>query len=346
MSHRRFQKERRRLRRAPAIPFDTDEVPPVLVTPHARLHFEGNRYSVPPALVRKRVMLRTNSNEVRILDQGVEVARHARCYGKRRLLVQEEHRLAALKLRRRRQAEQCAEEFDALGTEARQFRLKLLSMPVKPAVHLRRLLGPVRLYGRKEVLAAIRQALQYQTYHAAYVEAILLQERRRCELSCATPFATKTPRVDRRHSPGRARPQPLRPALRRSRPQGTFGHPGPRMTSPRHEKLLANLAELTLRRIAEVYQEVLDETARNASSMLDVLATLTREEITVRRQRALERQMRRARLPNPRPWANTTSPSPNASPNRQSCGYSTATSSPNKGVPCSSGPRERESRIF
>ena len=188
----RFQKERERLCRLPAIPFDTDEVLPVLVTPHARIHFDGNRNSVPPALVRKTVMLRANSSEVWIVDQGVEVARHVRCYEKRRLLVQDEHRLAALKLRRRRQADQRAEEFDALGPEARQFHLKLLSMPVKPTVHLRRLLGLVRLYGRKEVLAAIRQALQYQTYDATYVEAILVQQRRRRrELPSPTPLQPK-----------------------------------------------------------------------------------------------------------------------------------------------------------
>jgi transposase len=187
----RFQKERQRLRGLPAIPFDTDEVLPVLVTPHAWVHYDGNRYSVPPTLVRKTVTLRANASEVRILDQGVEVARHPRCYEKRRLLVQDDHRLAALKLRRRRQADQRMEEFDALGPEAREFHLKLLSMPVKPTVHLRRLLGLVRLYGRKEVLAAIRQALQYQTYDAAYVEAILVQERRRRELPSPTPLQPK-----------------------------------------------------------------------------------------------------------------------------------------------------------
>jgi hypothetical protein len=121
----------------------------------------------------------------------VEVARHPRCYEKRQLLVQSDHRLAALKLRRRRQADQRVEEFDSLGPEARQFHLKLLSMPVKPTVHLRRLLGLVRLYGRKEVLAAIRQALQYQTYDAAYVETLLLQERRRRELPSPTPLQPK-----------------------------------------------------------------------------------------------------------------------------------------------------------
>ena len=69
------------------------------------------------------------------------------------------------------------------------------------------------------------------------------------------------------------------------------------MTSPRHEKLLADLAELKLHRIAEVYREVLDEAARKGNSMLDVLITLIGEEVAVRRQRALERRIHRARLP-------------------------------------------------
>lgn len=75
------------------------------------------------------------------------------------------------------------------------------------------------------------------------------------------------------------------------------------MTSPRHEKLSADLAELKLHRIAEVYREVLDDAARKGSSMLDVLATLIGEEITVRRQKALERRIGRARLPKPKTLA-------------------------------------------
>ena len=145
----RFQKEHQRLRPLPAMPFDTDEVLSVVVTPHARIHYEGNRYSVPPGLVRKPVMLRVSETEVRILDQGREVARHERCYQKGQLIIHPEDRLAALKRRRRRQADQREEEFDALGPVARQFHLKLLSMPVKPTVHLRRLLGLVRLYGTR-----------------------------------------------------------------------------------------------------------------------------------------------------------------------------------------------------
>ena len=44
----------------------------------------------------------------------------------------------------------------------------------------------MQLYSREEVLAAIRQAIEYETYDAAYVETLLLQERRRRELPSPT----------------------------------------------------------------------------------------------------------------------------------------------------------------
>ena len=187
----RFEQERPRLRALPAIPFDTDEMLSVVVTPQARVRYDGNRYSVPPALVRKTLLLRASPRVVRIFDQGQEVVCHQRCYEKGQLIRRPEDHLAALKLRRRRQASQREEEFDALGPEAREFHRKLLSMPVKLAVHLRRLLGLVRLYGRRDVLAAIGQTLQYQTYDAAYVETLLLQQRRRRELPSPTPLQPK-----------------------------------------------------------------------------------------------------------------------------------------------------------
>jgi len=69
------------------------------------------------------------------------------------------------------------------------------------------------------------------------------------------------------------------------------------MTSPRHERLLRDLTDLKLQRIAEMYQEVLNEAARKGSSMLEVLTTLIGEEADARRLRALEKRILRARLP-------------------------------------------------
>src|SRR6202795_475609 len=66
----RFEQERARLRPLPAIPFDTDEVVPAVVSPHARVAFDGNRYSAPPQFVRKTISLRANATEVRLLHEG------------------------------------------------------------------------------------------------------------------------------------------------------------------------------------------------------------------------------------------------------------------------------------
>lgn len=184
----RFEKERSLLRPLPTIPFDTDELVSALVTPHARVKFDGNRYSAPPELARKTIMVRADARQVRIFHQGAEVACHTRCYERGQLVCQTQHQLAALKLRSRVRANQVEEAFDALGPEARTFHLELRKRPLKTTVHLRRLLNLVRLYGRQDVLAAIEQALVYQTYDAAYVETLLLQERRRRELPSPMPL--------------------------------------------------------------------------------------------------------------------------------------------------------------
>ena len=182
----RFEQERSLLRALPAIPFDTDEVVPAVVNPHARIEFDGNRYSVPPRFVRQPVTIRASRDEVRVLHEGQVVAQHVRCYERGQLIVLPDHRLAALALRKRSRSTAVEHEFDALGPEARQFHLHLKSQPVKTGVHLRRLLGLARLYGTTELLAAIARALELATYDAAYVENLLLAERRRRELPTPT----------------------------------------------------------------------------------------------------------------------------------------------------------------
>jgi transposase len=97
----RFQRERMLLRTLPAIPFDTDEVVPAVVSPHARIEFDGNRYSTPPQLVRRPVTIRASRDEVRVLHEGQVMAPHVRCYERGQLIVLPDHRLAALALSRR-----------------------------------------------------------------------------------------------------------------------------------------------------------------------------------------------------------------------------------------------------
>jgi transposase len=182
----RFGRERSLLRPLPAIPFDTDEVVPAVVTPHARVKFDGNRYSTPPRVVRRPVTIRARRDAIRVLHEGQVVAEHVRCYERGKLIVLPDHRLAALALRQRSRGSALEQTFDALGPEARQFHLRLKSQPVKTGVHLRRLLGLARLYGPAEVLSAVAGALELATYDAAYVENLLLAARRRRQLPTPT----------------------------------------------------------------------------------------------------------------------------------------------------------------
>jgi transposase len=182
----RFRRERSLLRALPGIPFDTDEIAPAVVSPHARVEFDANRYSVPPHLARQTVTIRANDHEVRIVHQGQIVTRHSRCYERRHLIVLPEHRLAALSMSRRSRSSTLEQAFDALGPEARQFHLCLKRQPVKTGVHLRRLLGLARVYGSAEVVPAIARALELTAYDAAYVENLLLAERRRRQLPTPT----------------------------------------------------------------------------------------------------------------------------------------------------------------
>ena len=182
----RFQRERSLLHALPAIPYDTDEIVPAVVTPHARIEFDGNRYSVPPTLARRPVSIRADRDEVRVLHEGHLAAQHVRCYQRGQLIVLPDHRLAALALSRRSRSSALEQAFDALGPEARQFHLHLRKQPVKTGVHLRRLLSLARLYGTAELLGAISRALELATYDAAYVENLLLAERRRRQLPTPT----------------------------------------------------------------------------------------------------------------------------------------------------------------
>ena len=111
----RWEKERTQLRALPRHPLDTDEIASAVVTPHARIKFDGNRYSVPPDLARKTVMIRADVAQLRIFHQGCEIALHERSYERGQLVIQPTHQLEALKSRRRVRAHHVEEMFDALG---------------------------------------------------------------------------------------------------------------------------------------------------------------------------------------------------------------------------------------
>ena len=182
----RFAIERPVLRPLPPVAYDSDELVMTQVRPQARVEFDANRYSVPPQLTRQNVIVRANSTHVRIVHQGLQVACHPRCYGRRQSISDPAHQSAALTMRRRSQRTELEKNFLALGDVAAQFHLQLSKLPVRGSLHLRRIMELVRLYGRESLLAAMRVAVEFQTCDAAYVETILHQQRRKQSLPSPT----------------------------------------------------------------------------------------------------------------------------------------------------------------
>jgi DNA replication protein DnaC len=64
-----------------------------------------------------------------------------------------------------------------------------------------------------------------------------------------------------------------------------------------HEELKRDLESLRLLRILEIYRETLDQAANEGWSFLQLLSYLVGSEASGRAQRALERRIKRARLP-------------------------------------------------
>lgn len=189
----RFEQERSLLRALPVHPFHTDEIVAAVVSPHARVRFDTNRYSVPHELTRKTVIVRADPQHVRVFHLGKEVTCHDRCFERRQMVLKVEHVVAAKTARRRHQKSDVEEAFEKLGAPAQSFHLKLLTRPVKPLVHLRRILKLAQLYGREDVLSALEQALEYETYDAEYVEAIMHQQRRQRDLPSPTEVLPMRP---------------------------------------------------------------------------------------------------------------------------------------------------------
>lgn len=92
--------EKQRLLPLPKAPPNTELVEPIAVDKTAFVRFDTNSYSVPPAHKEGTLTLVVDDAFVRLLDGNDEVARHARCWGRRQVIELPAHRQALLEQKR------------------------------------------------------------------------------------------------------------------------------------------------------------------------------------------------------------------------------------------------------
>jgi hypothetical protein len=169
--------ERPRLRALPERPFDTDLVIPMIVSKEFRVRLDTNTYSVPFEFVGKAVFLRADDRTVRVLCDGVEIARHVRSWDRRRHVEDPAH---AQKLLDRRKAARGIKRKDRLAELTPAARLYLQEI-ARRRIHLShevdKLLRLIDWYGEADVAAALAQAVARRTFGARYVRALCDQAR-------------------------------------------------------------------------------------------------------------------------------------------------------------------------
>jgi transposase len=169
--------EKTRLRALPERPFDTDLVLPMIVSKEARVRLDTNSYSVPHAYVGRTVHLRVDDTTVRVLCEGVEIARHARSFDRRRAVEDPAHTEAMLERRKGALVPKRKDRIASLAPECRMYLQEIARRPIRLEHEIEKLLRLLELYGETDLAGGMAKALAARTFGARYVRTFIDQSR-------------------------------------------------------------------------------------------------------------------------------------------------------------------------
>lgn len=169
--------ERKALHALPERPFDCDLVVPCIVSKECRVRLDTNTYSVPHQHVGHTVHVRADDENVRVLYEGNEIARHARCWDRRRAVEDPAHIDALLERKKSALAPKRRERVAALGPECRLYLQEIARRRIHLENEIRKLMRLWAIYGPEELARGIQKALATRAFGANYVRALIDQDR-------------------------------------------------------------------------------------------------------------------------------------------------------------------------
>jgi len=169
--------ERPLLRALPLRPFDTDAIVPAIVSKEARVRFDANSYSVPHTHVGKTVTVRASDSAVRVLADGVEIARHDRCFDRRRSIEDRAHLEALVEKKKGAVTVTRRDRIANLAPEARLYLQEVARRRIGLESEIMKLQRLVARYGETEVAGGIAKALAARTFGCRYVRTLIDQGR-------------------------------------------------------------------------------------------------------------------------------------------------------------------------
>jgi transposase len=169
--------ERNRLRALPSHPPPVDLLVPAIVSKQASVRLDTNTYSVPTSLVGKNVLIRADEQTVRVVADGSEVARHVRCWDRRREIEDPAHRQTLVARRPGAQGPRRRDAIANLAPECRAYLQEVARRRIQLDNEIAKLLRLIERYGTDDVVEGIRRALISRTFGAHYVRACIDQAR-------------------------------------------------------------------------------------------------------------------------------------------------------------------------
>jgi len=170
--------EKAALRPLPAALYDVGAPRLVHATRRCRVHFDSNRYSVPPAQAGRRLNLCAYPEKIHVYDDGKLIAEHARSYDRKADIENPEHLRLLLAHRPRAQEQQLLERFLRLDPIAETYLRQLEERRVHAGTHVRKIVALCDIYGQDEVVRVLRDTHELDAHSSEYV-ANLLEQRRR-----------------------------------------------------------------------------------------------------------------------------------------------------------------------
>lgn len=188
------------LRPLPVIPYDYRDKSEALVYKDLRLHFDGNRYCVPPRFVGRRLTLKADSSSVTIYNRVNEIVSYPRSWRRGQTFGADRFAadLAQLRpaARRSRAQHRLFAVLDGYCSQAmlEAYLRDMADTDRALSRQLTELLELVRQYGPEPVADAIEKAARHRAFGADYVANILRQQQSPREVQ--PPLRLRDPRLN------------------------------------------------------------------------------------------------------------------------------------------------------
>jgi len=173
-----FLTERPKLRPLSIQPYDVGILRPVRASRQFRVTVDTNTYSVPAEYAGAALTLKLYPDHLCLYHQDRLIARHIRCYDRRRDFEHPDHPRALLQQRRRARDQKLLLRLLSLTPKAEGFYQGLTERRLNVLHHVRQIVALAEIYGSEQTARAIEDALEFQAFSGEYI-ANLLEQRQR-----------------------------------------------------------------------------------------------------------------------------------------------------------------------